>query len=138
MPFRCKQAFPREEKCLLDLLQSVLNRCSLRVSRASPESLLPGRCSIQGRLYCWSSFSTCHEDVKVFATNKIFPTSAVRVCLCFQSQSKFKNPEHLKFPHVSSDTNSNWYQKELFKANILNEYQKFKIKYKRNYLNAFI
>jgi hypothetical protein len=24
MPFRCKQAFPREEKCLLDLLRSVL------------------------------------------------------------------------------------------------------------------
>jgi hypothetical protein len=24
MPFRCKQAFPREEKCLLDLLHSVL------------------------------------------------------------------------------------------------------------------
>jgi hypothetical protein len=24
MPFRCKQAFPREERCLLDLLQSVL------------------------------------------------------------------------------------------------------------------
>jgi hypothetical protein len=25
MPFRCKWAFPREEKCLLDLLQSVLH-----------------------------------------------------------------------------------------------------------------
>jgi hypothetical protein len=24
VPFRCRQAFPREEKCLLDLLQSVL------------------------------------------------------------------------------------------------------------------
>jgi hypothetical protein len=24
MPLRCKQAFPREEKCLLDLPQSVL------------------------------------------------------------------------------------------------------------------
>jgi hypothetical protein len=24
MPFRCKQAFPRKEKCLLDLLPSVL------------------------------------------------------------------------------------------------------------------
>jgi hypothetical protein len=24
MPFRCKQAFPREEKCLLDLLRFVL------------------------------------------------------------------------------------------------------------------
>jgi hypothetical protein len=26
MPFRCKQAFPRGEKCLLDLLQSVLQK----------------------------------------------------------------------------------------------------------------
>jgi hypothetical protein len=25
MPFRCKQAFPREEKCLLDFLWSVLH-----------------------------------------------------------------------------------------------------------------
>jgi hypothetical protein len=25
MPFRCKQAFPREERCLLDLLRSVLH-----------------------------------------------------------------------------------------------------------------
>jgi hypothetical protein len=26
----------------------------------------------------------------------------VGVCLCFHSQSKLKNPEHLKFLHVSS------------------------------------
>jgi hypothetical protein len=31
-----------------------------------------------------------------FSTNKIFPTSAAGVCLCFQSQSRSKNPEHLK------------------------------------------
>jgi hypothetical protein len=38
----------------------------------------------------------------LFSTNKIFPTSAVRVCLCFHSQCRLKNPEHLKFLHVSS------------------------------------
>jgi hypothetical protein len=27
MPFRCKQSFPRVEKCLLDLLWSVLHQC---------------------------------------------------------------------------------------------------------------
>jgi hypothetical protein len=37
-----------------------------------------------------------------FSTNKIFLTSAVGVCLCFHSQSGLKNPEHLKFLHVSS------------------------------------
>jgi hypothetical protein len=37
-----------------------------------------------------------------FSTNKIFPTSAVRVCLCFHSQSRLKNPEHLKFLRMSS------------------------------------
>jgi hypothetical protein len=37
-----------------------------------------------------------------FSTNKIFPASAVGVCLCFQSQSRLKNPEHLKLLHVSS------------------------------------
>jgi hypothetical protein len=36
-----------------------------------------------------------------FSTNKIFPTSAVRVCLCFHSQSRLKNPEHLKLLRVS-------------------------------------
>jgi hypothetical protein len=28
MPFRCKQAFSKEEKCLLDLLRSVLQKLS--------------------------------------------------------------------------------------------------------------
>jgi hypothetical protein len=37
-----------------------------------------------------------------FSTNKIFLTSAVRVCLCFHSQSRLKNPEHLKFLCKSS------------------------------------
>jgi hypothetical protein len=37
-----------------------------------------------------------------FSTNKIFSTSAVRVCLYFHSQSGLKNPEHLKFLRVSS------------------------------------
>jgi hypothetical protein len=31
MPFRCKQAFPREEKCLLDLLRSVLQSFIMKV-----------------------------------------------------------------------------------------------------------
>jgi hypothetical protein len=38
----------------------------------------------------------------LFSTNKIFPTSAVGVHLCFHPQSRLKNPEHLKFLHVSS------------------------------------
>jgi hypothetical protein len=38
----------------------------------------------------------------LFCTNKIFPTSAAGVCLCFHSQSRLKNPEHLKFLCVSS------------------------------------
>jgi hypothetical protein len=38
----------------------------------------------------------------LFSTNKIFPTSATGVCLCFHSQSGLKNPEHLKFPCMSS------------------------------------
>jgi hypothetical protein len=37
-----------------------------------------------------------------FSANKIFPTSTVRVCLCFHSQSRLKNPEHLKFLRMSS------------------------------------
>jgi hypothetical protein len=36
-----------------------------------------------------------------FSTNKILPTSAVRVFLYFHSQSRLKNPEHLKFLCVS-------------------------------------
>jgi hypothetical protein len=38
----------------------------------------------------------------LFSTNKIFPTSAVGVCLCFHSQSRLKNPECLKFLCMSS------------------------------------
>jgi hypothetical protein len=38
----------------------------------------------------------------LFSTNKIFPTSAAGIYLCFHSQSRLKNPEHLKFLHVSS------------------------------------
>jgi hypothetical protein len=34
----------------------------------------------------------------LFSTNKIFPTSAAGVCMCFHSQSGPKNPEHLKIP----------------------------------------
>jgi hypothetical protein len=34
----------------------------------------------------------------LFFTNKIFPTSAAGVCLCFHSQSGHKNPEDLKIP----------------------------------------
>jgi hypothetical protein len=37
-----------------------------------------------------------------FSTNKILPTCAVGVCLCFHPQSRLKNPEHLKFLRVSS------------------------------------
>jgi hypothetical protein len=37
-----------------------------------------------------------------FSTNKIFPIPVVRVCLCFHSQSRLKNPEHLKFLCMSS------------------------------------
>jgi hypothetical protein len=33
MPFRCKQAFPREEKCLLDLLRSVLQSFNTECSK---------------------------------------------------------------------------------------------------------
>jgi hypothetical protein len=36
-----------------------------------------------------------------FSTNKIFPTSAVRVYLSFHSQRRLKNPEHLKFLRMS-------------------------------------
>jgi hypothetical protein len=38
----------------------------------------------------------------LFSTNIIFLTSAVEVHLCFHSQSRLKNPEHLKFLCVSS------------------------------------
>jgi hypothetical protein len=37
-----------------------------------------------------------------FSTNKMVPTSAVRACLCFHSQSRLKKPEHLKFLRMSS------------------------------------
>jgi hypothetical protein len=43
-----------------------------------------------------------HHAVFLFSTNKIFLTSAAGVHLCFHSQSRFNNPEHLKFLHVSS------------------------------------
>jgi hypothetical protein len=45
-----------------------------------------------------------------FSANKIFLTSAVGVCLCFHSQSRLKNPEHLKFLHMSS---MHYYQENL-------------------------
>jgi hypothetical protein len=32
MPFRCKQVFPREKKCLLDLLRSVLQSFTLNLN----------------------------------------------------------------------------------------------------------
>jgi hypothetical protein len=38
----------------------------------------------------------------LFSTNKIFPTSAAGVRLCFHSQRMLESAEHLKFLHVSS------------------------------------
>jgi hypothetical protein len=38
----------------------------------------------------------------LFSTNKFFLTSAAGVHLCFHSQSRTKNPKHLKFLRMSS------------------------------------
>jgi hypothetical protein len=55
----------------------------------------PWRCGpLHWPLSAGSSLSLLFPPTK-FSTNKIFPTSAVRVCLCFHSQSRFKNSEHL-------------------------------------------
>jgi hypothetical protein len=43
MPFRCKQAFPREEKCLLDRLHSVLHKdLNIRLETLKLEKERPG------------------------------------------------------------------------------------------------
>jgi hypothetical protein len=67
----------------------------------------------------------------LYSINKIFPTSAAEVSLCFQSQSGPKNLEHLKFlrmsavhhidPHLQSTPPRRLKQKEhKFKPSISN------------------
>jgi hypothetical protein len=80
---------------------SALRQCK-KVYKNPIPNLTHGIISLQVTLQSPICSLSLLFSMNKFSTNKIFPTSAVGVCLCFHSQRGLKNPEHLKFLRLLS------------------------------------